>query len=39
LLGVRIYLDLHVRVEPGWRGKAAFLKTLDWRTMTGEDDF
>jgi GTP-binding protein Era len=39
LFGVRIYLDLHVRVEPGWREKAAFLNALDWRTMTGKDDF
>jgi GTP-binding protein Era len=39
LFGVKIYLDLHVRVEPGWRGKPAFLNALDWRTMTGEDDF
>jgi GTP-binding protein Era len=39
LFGVRIYLDLHVRVEPGWREKPAFLNALDWRTMTGEDDF
>ena len=39
VFGVRIYLDLHVRVEPGWRQKPAFLNALDWRTMTGEDDF
>ena len=39
LFGVRIYLDLHVRVEPGWREKPAFLNALDWRTMTGKDDF
>ena len=39
LLGVRIYLDLHVRVAPGWREKPAFLNALDWRTMTGKDDF
>ncbi len=39
LFGVKIYLDLHVRVQPGWREKAAFLDTLDWRTMAGEDDF
>ena len=38
LLGVKIYLDLHVKVEPGWRGKPAFLNSLDWRTMAGEDD-
>jgi GTPase len=35
LLGMRIYLDLHVRVEPGWRGRPAFLDALDWRTMAG----
>ena len=39
LFGIRIYLDLHVRVEPGWREKPAFLNALDWRTMAGEDDF
>jgi GTP-binding protein Era len=38
LFGVKIYLDLHVRVQPGWREKAAFLNTLDWRTMAVEDD-
>ena len=38
LFGVKIYLDLHVRLEPGWRGKRAFLDALDWRTMTGKDD-
>lgn len=37
LFGVRIYLDLHVRVEPGWREKPAFLNALDWRTMSGDD--
>ena len=34
----KIYLDLHVRVQPGWRGNRAFLNTLDWRRMGGEDD-
>jgi GTP-binding protein Era len=38
LFGVKIYLDLHVRLTPRWREKAAFLNTLDWRTMTGEHD-
>ena len=38
LFGVKVYLDLHVRVEPGWRGKRQFLNTLDWRTMAGEDE-
>ncbi len=38
LFGFRIYLDLHVRVQPGWREKRAFLDALDWRTITGKDD-
>jgi GTP-binding protein Era len=38
LFGVRIYLDLHVRVEPGWREKPAFLNSLDWRSMAGGDE-
>jgi GTP-binding protein Era len=38
LFGVKIYLDLHVRLQPRWREKPAFLNALDWRTMTGEDD-
>jgi GTP-binding protein Era len=38
LFGVKIYLDLHVRVQPGWREKATFLNALDWRTMAGEDE-
>jgi GTP-binding protein Era len=38
LFGVKIFLDLHVRLEPGWREKRAFLDALDWRTMAGEDD-
>jgi GTP-binding protein Era len=38
IFGVKIYLDLHIRVQPGWREQAAFLNTLDWRTMAGEDE-
>jgi GTPase len=38
LFGIRVYLDLHVRVEAAWREKATFLDALDWRTMSGEDD-
>jgi len=38
LFGARIYLDLHVKVETAWREKAAYLNTVDWRTMTGRDE-
>ncbi len=38
LFDVRMYLDLHVKVESGWREKAAYLNGLDWRTMAGRDD-
>jgi GTP-binding protein Era len=38
IFGIRIYLDLHVKVEARWRESAAFLNTLDWRTMAGRDD-
>jgi len=38
LFGMKIHLELYVRVQPGWREDASFLNTLDWRTMAGEDD-
>jgi GTP-binding protein Era len=37
LFDARIYLDLHVKVETDWREKAAFLNTIDWRTMSPGD--
>jgi GTP-binding protein Era len=33
LFGVKIFLQLHVKVQPHWREKPMFLNTLDWRTM------
>jgi GTP-binding protein Era len=38
LFDSRIYLDLHVKVETAWREKAAYLNTVDWRTMAGRDE-
>jgi GTP-binding protein Era len=38
LFGIRIYLDLHVKVESQWREKTAFLNSMDWRTMAGRDE-
>jgi GTP-binding protein Era len=40
LLGTRVYLELHVIVEPGWRESRSFVESLDWRNqlerLTGE---
>ena len=33
LLGTRVYLELHVIVEPGWRESQAFVESLDWRNQ------
>jgi len=33
LLGTRVYLELHVIVEPGWRESRAFVESLDWRNQ------
>jgi GTPase len=38
LLGIKLFLDLHVRVEPGWRSRPAFLDALDWRTSIGGEE-
>jgi GTP-binding protein Era len=31
LLGTRVFLKLHIIVEPNWREQRGFLDTLDWR--------
>ena len=33
LLGTRVFLELHVIVEPGWRESRSFLEGLDWRNQ------
>ena len=38
LFGRRIYLDLHIKVQAGWREQPGFLNALDWRTMAGTDE-
>lgn len=35
LLGRRFFLELFVKVQPGWRENPAFLKELDWRAVYG----
>ena len=38
IFGKKVFIDLHVKVEPGWKEKSSFLDTLDWRTMAGKDE-
>ena len=42
ILGIKIFLELHVKVQPGWRENRAMVKQLDWRRqleqMTGNPD-
>jgi GTP-binding protein Era len=33
LLGTRVYLELRVIVEPGWRESSSFIESLDWRNQ------
>ena len=33
LLGTRVYLELHVIVEPNWRESKSFIESLDWRNQ------
>ncbi|HEY1253542.1 MAG TPA: GTPase Era, partial [Terracidiphilus sp.] len=33
LIGTRVYLELHVIVEPNWRESQAFVESLDWRNQ------
>jgi GTP-binding protein Era len=33
LLGTRVYLELHVIIEPGWRESRSFVESLDWRNQ------
>jgi GTPase len=36
MLGMKIYLDLFVKVEPGWRDSRGFVEELDWRRQLQE---
>jgi GTPase len=33
LLGTRVFLELRVIVEPGWRESKSFIESLDWRNQ------
>lgn len=36
LLGAKVYLELFVKVQPGWRDNPAVVGQLDWRRELGE---
>lgn len=36
LLGTRVFLELHVIVEPGWRDSKSFVERLNWRNQLEE---
>jgi len=36
MLGTKIYLELFVKVEPGWRDSRNFVEELDWRRQLQE---
>jgi GTPase len=31
MLGMKVFLELYVKVEPGWRDSRHFVEELDWR--------
>lgn len=37
LFSRKCYLELFVKVRPGWRENTEFLNTLDWRSMAGSE--
>lgn len=37
LFGLKVYLELFVKVRPGWRESPQFLQAMDWRSMVGEE--
>ena len=38
LFGLRVYLELFVKVRPRWRESPLFLRATDWRSMVGEQE-
>ncbi len=37
MLGRKVFLEIHVKVQPRWREDPRFLNALDWRFMTGTE--
>ncbi|MCE5310823.1 MAG: GTPase Era [Acidobacteriales bacterium] len=38
LFGRKIFLELFVKVQPGWRENPEFLNAIDWRSMAGLEE-
>jgi GTP-binding protein Era len=42
ILGIKIFLELHVKVQPDWRSSRAMARQLDWRAafeaLSGDDE-
>ncbi len=38
LLGIKVFLELHVTVQPDWRDNPAMVRQLDWRTQIEQLD-
>jgi GTP-binding protein Era len=36
LLGMKVFLELHVAVQPGWRDNPAMVRQIDWRTQLSQ---
>jgi hypothetical protein len=36
LLGMKVFLELHVTVQPGWRDNPAMVRQIDWRTQLSQ---
>jgi len=35
MMGTKVYLELFVKVSPGWRESRSFVEELDWRREMG----
>jgi GTPase len=38
MFGRKIFLEMHVKVQPGWRESPQFLNELDWRSAFGKTE-
>ena len=36
LLGMKVFLELHVAVQPGWRDNPGMVRQIDWRTQLSQ---